>query len=68
MLVSISLQSDVRMSALQLPTQLFGASITVPYVDRLGDGETGFTNNVRGYIGGYKGSTLGATVPGKLTS
>ena len=57
--------NDIRMTSLQIPTQLLGGSIEVPYVDRLKDGKTGFLYSVKGYIGGYKGSTLGATVPGK---
>ena len=64
-LVSITFQNDIRMTALQIPTQLLGGAIEVPYVDRLGDRVTGFLYSVKGYIGGYKGSVLGATVPGK---
>ena len=65
MLVTIDLENDIRMSALQIPTPLLGGSIQVPYVDRLGDGKTGFNFNVRTYIGGYDGSDTGGYIPGK---
>lgn len=65
MLVSIYLDNDIRMTALQIPTPLLSASIQVPYVDRLGDGETGFLFSVKQYIGGYDGDDVSGYVPGK---
>ena len=63
-LVQISLENDIRMAVLQIPA-LDAGSITVPWVDRLGDGKTGFSFSVKQYIGGYKGSDVGGYVPGK---
>ena len=65
MLVQIDIQNDIRMSALQIPTPLLNGNIIVPYVDRLGDGKTGFTFSVKQYIGGYDGSDVSGYVPGK---
>ena len=64
MLVTIDQESDIRMSALQIPTPLLAGSITVPYVDRLGDGKTGFQFSVKQYIGGYDGDNVAGLVPG----
>ena len=64
-LVTIDQQNDIRMSALQIQSPLLAASINVPYVDRLGDGKTGFQYSIKGYIGGYDGDELEAGVPGK---
>ena len=63
--MSIFLDNDIRMTALQIPTPLLSASIQVPYVDRLGDGETGFLFSVKQYIGGYDGDDVSGYVPGK---
>ena len=65
MLVTIDLDNDIRMSALQIPTPLLAGSIQVPYVDRLGDGKTGFLFSVKQYIGGYNGNDVSGYVPGK---
>lgn len=67
-LVQVSIENDIRMTALQIPTPLLAGSITVPWVDRLGDGTTGFSFSVKQYIGGYKGSDVGGYVPGKRLS
>lgn len=64
-LVTIDQESDIRMSALQIPTPLLAGSIVVPYVDRLGDGETGFQFSVKQYIGGYDGDNISGLVPGR---
>lgn len=64
-LVEIDMETDIRMSALQIPTPLLSGSIQVPYVDRLGDGETGFLFSVDQYIGGYDGDDVSGYVPGK---
>ena len=64
-LVTIDEESDIRMSALQIPTPLLAGSIVVPYVDRLGDGETGFQFSVKQYIGGYDGDNISGLVPGR---
>lgn len=61
--VSIYLDSDVRMSDLQLPTALLAGSIIVPFVDRLGDGKSRFLYSVRSYIGGIDGDSLSAFIP-----
>lgn len=61
----ISFQNDIRMSALQLMDPLLGASIQVPYVDRLNDGETPFSFSVKQYIGGVNGKDISALVPCK---
>ena len=53
------------MSDLQLPKQLLGGSIQVPYVDRLGDGKTPFLFSVKQFVGGYNGVDISASVPGK---
>ena len=65
MLVTISQENDIRMTALQIPTPLLTGSIVVPYVDRLGDGKTGFQFSVKQYIGGYNGDNVAGYVPGK---
>ena len=65
MLVEIDMETDIRMSALQMSTPLLCGRIQVPYVDRLGDGKTGFLFSVDQYIGGYDGSDVAAYVPGK---
>lgn len=64
-LVSSYIDNDIRMSALQIPTPLLAGSIQVPYVDRLGDGKTGFLFSVKQYIGGYEGDDVEGYVPGK---
>lgn len=64
-LVTSTLQSDVRMGDLQLPKQLLGGSLQVPYVDRLGDGKTPFLFSVKQFVGGYNGADISASVPGK---
>ena len=64
-LVTIDQESDIRMSALQIPTPLLAGSIVVPYVDRLGNGETGFQFSVKQYIGGYDGDNISGLVPGR---
>ena len=65
MLVQTNIENDIRMSALQIPTPLLGGSISVPNVDRLGDGKTGFVFSVKQYIGGYDGDDVSGYVPGK---
>ena len=37
----------------------------MPYVDRLGDGKTGYVFSVKQYIGGYDGDDVSGYVPGK---
>ena len=64
-LVTIDIENDIRMSSLQIPMPLLGGSIIVPFVDRLGDGKTGFTFSVKQYIGGYDGDDVSGYVPGK---
>ena len=53
------------MSALHISTPLLAGSIQVPYVDRLGDGKTGFLFSVKQYIGGYEGDDVEGYVPGR---
>ena len=48
-----------------MPTPLLAGSIMVPYVDRLGDGKTGFVFSVKQYIGGYNGDDVSGYVPGR---
>lgn len=64
-LVTVAIQNDIRMSALQIPTPLLAGSILVPYVDRLGNGATGFQFSVKQFIGGYDGDDVSGYVPGK---
>ena len=64
-LVASTFQSDIRMGDLQLPKQLLGGSLQVPYVDRLGDGKTPFLFNIKQFVGGYNGADISASVPGK---
>lgn len=59
--VSIGYQNDIRMGNLQIPA-LVGASIYVPYTDRLRDGRTPFNYAVQNYIGGVAGNDLQADV------
>ena len=66
-LASSGLESDIHMSALQLPDPLLQGSILVPYIDRLNDGETPFIFSVKNYVGGYNGDSLSALVPGQLS-
>ena len=63
--MTIDIENDIRMTALQIPTPLLAGSITVPYVDRLGDGKTGFVFSVKQYIGGYDGDDVSGYVPGR---
>lgn len=67
-LVEVDMETDIRMSALQIPTPLLSGSIQVPYVDRLGDGETGFLFSVDQYIGGYDGNDVSGYVPALVGS
>lgn len=67
-LVQVDLENDIRMATLQIPTPLLGGSIQVPYVDRLGDGKTGFIFSVRTYIGGYDGNGGGGYIPAVVGS
>ena len=67
-LVESSLESDIRMSSLQIMSSLLQGSITVPYVDRLGDGKTPFKFSVDQYIGGVNGQDVSGYVPGKPSS
>lgn len=67
-LVTISQENDIRMTALQIPTPLLTGSIVVPYVDRLGDGKTAFQFSVKQYIGGYDGDDVSAYVPALVGS
>ena len=62
-LVSSGIQSDIRMSALQLQDPLLSGSEVVPYVDRLNDGNTPFIFSAKQYIGGYNGKDVSAVVP-----
>ena len=65
-LVADSLESDIRMSTLQLPTSLLEGAIRVPFVDRLGDGKTPFQYSVHDYISGVNGQDISGFVPGRL--
>ena len=65
-LVTDSLESDIRMSTLQLPTSLLEGAIRVPYVDRLGDGKTPFQYSIHDYISGVNGQDISGFVPGRL--
>lgn len=67
-LISSALQSDIRMSALQLQDPLLGGSELVPYVDRLNDGKTPFIFSAKQYIGGYNGKDVSALVPSRSSS
>lgn len=67
-LVTIDIENDIRMSSLQIPDPLLAGSIIVPYVDRLGDGKTGFQFNIKQYIGGHDGDDVSGYVPGKMRS
>ena len=62
--VSSGYMNDIRMSALEIDT-LLGASIYVPFTDRLRDGKTPFTYPARNYIGGVNGMDLSGLVPCK---
>lgn len=62
-LVSTSFDHDIRQFQLEIDN-LLGASVYVPYVDRLSDGKTPFLFPVRNYIGGYNGNDVAAVVPG----
>lgn len=62
-LTQIGFQNDIRMSLLQLMDPLLGASIQVPYVDRLNDGKTPFLFSVKQYIGGVDGKDITSVVP-----
>ena len=48
-----------------MPTSLLGASVYVPYVDRLGDGKTPFQYSVKQYISGINGDSVAGLLPGK---
>lgn len=63
-LVESTLQSDIRMSDLQLPKDLLGGSIQVPYVDRLNDGKTPFLFSIKQFVGGFNGAIISGFVPG----
>lgn len=54
------------MGPLQIES-LLGASVYVPYTDRLRDGRTPFQYAVQIYIGGVNGKDVQALVPCKLT-
>lgn len=45
---------------------LLGASVYVPYTDRLRDGRTPFQYAIQNYIGGVNGKDIQALVPCKL--
>ena len=66
-IVSSGLESDIRMSSLQLMSSLLQGSVRVPYVDRLGDGKTPFQFSVEQYIGGVNGQDVSGLVPGKFS-
>ncbi|KAL9051789.1 MAG: hypothetical protein Q9206_004565 [Seirophora lacunosa] len=65
--VTIGYQNDIRMANLQIPA-LVGASIYVPYTDRLRDGRTPFNYAVQNYIGGVAGNVLQADVEALVPS
>lgn len=67
-LVTMTIENDIRMSALQIPTPLLAGSILVPYVDRLGNGATGFQFSVKQFIGGYDGDDVSGYVPALVGS
>lgn len=63
--VTIDIDENIRLSALQIPKPVLSGSITVPYVDRLGDGKTGFVFSVRQYISGYEGDEVSSYANGR---
>lgn len=64
-LVTVGLQSDIRMNLLQLIQNLYQGSVYVPYVDRLNDGKTPFRFNVKSFLGGVNNNDVNSVVPGK---
>ncbi|KAI4270847.1 MAG: hypothetical protein L6R38_007004 [Xanthoria sp. 2 TBL-2021] len=65
--VSTGYQNDIRMGPLQIES-LLGASVYVPYTDRLRDGRTPFQYAVQIYIGGVNGKDVQALVPSLVGS
>lgn len=55
------------MSVLQIDA-LLGGSVYVPFVDRLGDGETPFVYPNLAIVGGVNGDSLAGLVPGKSSA
>ena len=51
-----------------MPTSLLGASVQVPYVDRLGTGKTPFLFTVKQYISGIDGDNVAGILPGKSSA
>lgn len=62
-LVSGSYNTFIEQLGLLIPDSLLAASIYIPYVDRLGDGQTACKYPVRTYIGGKNGQIDPAAVP-----
>lgn len=64
-LVTSGLQNDIRINVV-LPLQieaLLSAQYSVPYVDRLGDGQSAFQYQLNNYIGGLDGQNTMSLVP-----
>ncbi|KAL9038998.1 MAG: hypothetical protein Q9214_005056 [Letrouitia sp. 1 TL-2023] len=60
--ISTGFQNDIRMINLKIDN-LLGASIYIPYTDRLKDGKTPFNFPVQNYIGGVNGNDVQGAVP-----